>query len=73
MLNGLLFDRHAEEAAVAAFAKSLREAAEEFCRDPLGMPQIPNWNRVIAAIPDFFPMLLDAVEADAKVASTVVV
>lgn len=73
MLNGLLFDRHAEEAAVAAFAKSLREAAEEFCRDPLGMPQIPNWNRVIAALPDFFPMLLDAVEADAKVASTVVV
>lgn len=66
MVNGLEFDRHAEEAAVATFAKSLREAAEDFCRDPLGMPLIPNWNRVLAAIPDFFDELLEAVEADAK-------
>ncbi len=67
MLNGLIFDRHTEEAAVSSFAKSLREAAEEFCQDPLGLPLIPNWNRVIAAIPDFFNELLDAVEGDAGV------
>jgi glucosyl-3-phosphoglycerate synthase len=66
MLNGLKFDRHAEELAVNAFAKSLRRAAEEFLEDPLGVPPIPNWNRVLAAIPEFFELLLDAVNKDAK-------
>jgi hypothetical protein len=37
------------------------------------MPQIPNWNRVIAAIPDFFPMLLEAVEADSGVSAEIAV
>jgi glucosyl-3-phosphoglycerate synthase len=65
MINGLEFDRHSEEAAVAAFAQSLRQAGEEFCVEPLGQPLIPNWNRVAAAIPEFFNMLLDGVEEDA--------
>jgi len=62
MLNGLEFDRHEEEAAVAAFAESLRQATEEFVGAPLGNPQIPNWNRVLAAIPDFFDLLCNSVE-----------
>jgi|YNPBryBLVA2012_1023415.scaffolds.fasta_scaffold00093_35 glucosyl-3-phosphoglycerate synthase len=66
LLNGLQFDRHAEELAVATFARSLRQAAEEYLEDPLGPPQIPNWNRVISAIPDFFRYLLEAVEEDAR-------
>jgi len=66
MLNGLKFDRHGEEIAVAAFAKSLRQAAGEFIEDPLGLPLIPNWNRVLAAVPEFFELLLDAVEKDSK-------
>ena len=66
MLNGLKFDRHAEEMAVAAFAKALRRAAEEFIADPTGLPLIPNWNRVLAAIPEFFELLQDAVEKDSK-------
>lgn len=66
LLNGLIFDRHEEEFAVAAFAKSLRQAAEEFVEDPMGLPQIPNWNRVVAAMPDFFDQLLDAVAADVR-------
>lgn len=70
LLNGLIFDRHSEELAVATFAKSLRQAAEEFTEDPLGPPQIPNWNRVISAIPKFFECLLEAVEEDAHVAAT---
>ncbi len=64
LINGLHFDRHAEELAVATFARSLRQAAEEFLEDPLGPPQIPNWNRVISAIPGFFRYLLEAVEED---------
>ena len=66
MLNGLKFDRHAEESAVVAFAKSLHRAAAEFIEDPLGLPLIPNWNRVLAAIPEFFDLLQDAVEKDSK-------
>jgi hypothetical protein len=30
----------------------------------LGVPLIPNWNRVLAAIPDYFDRLLDAVDSD---------
>ena len=66
MLNGLKFDRHAEEIAVATFARSLRQAASDFIEDPLGLPLIPNWNRVLAAIPEFSELLQDAVEKDTR-------
>jgi glucosyl-3-phosphoglycerate synthase len=65
LLNGLQYDRHEEEQAVATFARSLRQAAAEFLEDPLGLPLIPNWNRVVAAVPHFLDSLLEAVEADA--------
>lgn len=65
-LNGLAYDRHAEELAVATFARSLRRAAADFVEDPLGLPLIPNWNRVLAAVPDFFDRLRDAVAQDAE-------
>jgi glucosyl-3-phosphoglycerate synthase len=65
MLNGLRFDRHAEEHAVAVFARSLSSAAAEFVANPRGALLIPNWNRVLAALPEFFEMLQDAVEKDA--------
>lgn len=67
LLNGLRFDRHQEELAVTTFAHSLRQAAKDYMEDPLGLPLIPNWNRVTAAIPNFFEMLLDVVEEDARV------
>jgi glucosyl-3-phosphoglycerate synthase len=66
MLNGLEFDRHAEEVAVAAFARSLRAAANNYCDDPLGQPLIPAWNRVLSALPNFFDHLQEAVQADAE-------
>lgn len=64
MLNGLKFDRHAEEEAVHAFARGLCLAAESFLADPLGQPLIPNWNRIVAAMPDIFRRLHDVVEND---------
>ena len=30
----------------------------------MGAPQIPNWNRVTSALPDFLDALREAVEAD---------
>lgn len=65
MLNGLKFDRHGEEIAVATFAGSLQRAASEFITEPRGLPLIPNWNRVLAAVPEFFELLVDAVDKDA--------
>ena len=64
MLNGLGFDRHAEELAVATFARSLGDASQEYLEKPLGLPLLPNWNRVLAAIPDCFDRLRIAVESD---------
>jgi glucosyl-3-phosphoglycerate synthase len=66
MLNGLKFDRHAEELAVAVFARSLSGAAAEFVTNPRGVTLIPNWNRVLAALPEFFELLQDAVDRDAR-------
>jgi len=63
-LNGLQFDRNAEETAVDTFARGIRIAGEKFFEDPLGVPLIPNWNRVASALPHFMEELLAAVEAD---------
>lgn len=64
MINGLQFDRHEEELAVEAFAQAIGIAAEDFLRDPLGAPLIPNWNRITSALPNFFEQLSRAVEED---------
>ncbi len=62
--NALPFDRHDELRAVAAFTKAIRLAADEYLRDPLGIPLISNWNRVTSAIPDFYAQLKEAVDLD---------
>jgi len=65
-LNGLEFDRHEEELAVETFSRALRAAGLSFVRDPMGAPQIPNWNRVTSALPDFLQSLGEAVDADSR-------
>ena len=65
-LNGLEFDRHEEELAVETFTRGLSAAGLGFVRDPMGAPQIPNWNRVTSALPSFLDELQEAVEADAS-------
>lgn len=64
LLNGLAYDRHAEELAVGAFAHAVQIASRQFLDDPLGVPLIPNWNRVVSAMPSFLDQLRDAVRAD---------
>jgi glucosyl-3-phosphoglycerate synthase len=63
-INGLAFDRHQEELAVATFVRGIRTAARQFMENPLGEPLIPNWNRVESALPEFLEELRTAVEAD---------
>ncbi|HVN78494.1 MAG TPA: glycosyl transferase [Terriglobia bacterium] len=64
VLNGLSFDRHSEELAVEVFASSLNAAARDFIEKTDGLPLIPNWNRVLSAIPNFFSLLKEAVALD---------
>lgn len=64
MINGLSYDRHGEGLAVEMFIEAIHKAGEVMERDTLGAPQIPSWNRVFAAIPDFGDRLLAAVADD---------
>ncbi|MGJ8689600.1 MAG: glycosyl transferase [Gammaproteobacteria bacterium] len=65
-INGLSFDRHAEEQTVELFAQNVMSAGSRFLDNPMDTPFIPSWNRVISAIPDIGEQLLEAVEADHK-------
>jgi glucosyl-3-phosphoglycerate synthase len=64
LINGLTYDRHTEIEAVEAFVDSLRCAVSEFVEDPVGIPMLPAWARVSAAIPDFQDRLNECVEHD---------
>ncbi len=61
LLNNLIYDRHLEEEAVEGFAERITAAGEVFAADPLGGESIPNWARVLAALPDFPKRLRRAV------------
>jgi len=61
IVNGLQFDRHGEESAVAAFRDSLREGAASFAAGQVPDCTLPSWSRVLSAIPDFYDRLLNAV------------
>ena len=61
MINGLVCDRHGEEMNVQTFTGALRAAIDEFHKDPLGPPLVPNWARVWAGLNEAGPWLLAAV------------
>ncbi|MET0066688.1 MAG: glucosyl-3-phosphoglycerate synthase [Candidatus Thiodiazotropha sp.] len=63
-LNALAFNRHAEEEAIEVFQQSIVEAGQVFLDNPLEAPFIPNWKRVLSAMPDFTQRLFEAVALD---------
>jgi glucosyl-3-phosphoglycerate synthase len=63
-INGLNYDRHAEAIAFETFAEAIRIAGDAIRKDPLGIPLIPNWNRVFSAIPGFARKLVESVDED---------
>lgn len=65
-MNGLRYDRHAEEEAVAVFARNLAAAGEGFHEQPVGHAFMPAWERVIREMPGILEELLFAVEEDGK-------
>ncbi len=61
-INGLIFDRHEEAKAMEAFTVAINREAETFMENPMGIPLIPNWNRITSAVPGTFVMLKKAVD-----------
>jgi len=64
LLNGLIYDRHEEIEAVDIFVGSLKLSIQEFIKDPVDIPMMAAWVRVVAAIQDFSDRLFYAVEED---------
>ena len=65
-INGLSYDRHSEEESVEVFVRSIIIAGEQFLANPMEVPLIPNWSRVISAIPEYYDLLFNTVEEDNK-------
>lgn len=63
-INGIDFDRNAESLCVEAFAEGIKKAGAVFWQNPSETIRLPNWHRVTAALPDFFDLLMKAVEED---------
>ncbi len=66
-VDGLIYDRHTEESTVDVFAGAIQAASERFLADPIGAPDLPNWIRVAAAVPDVSERLLDIGRANGGV------
>ncbi len=64
MMNGLSFDRHAEESSIAMFAENIIQAGQVFLDTPQELPFIPNWNLVHAGDPALLSDFKAAVAAD---------
>lgn len=66
LVNGLTYYRHEEAAAIEAFARALEEADRAFLNEDYENPEIPNWNRVFSALPNFAEKLLTTVHTDTQ-------
>jgi glucosyl-3-phosphoglycerate synthase len=66
LVNGLSFDRHSEEHSIEGFANQIQVAGDAFQLDPAGGEAIPNWTRVLTALPDFPQRLRTCAAADAE-------
>ncbi len=63
-LNALEYDREKEIVAVNAFQQAIREAAEEFYSDPMGIPSLSPWITVRSVMPKFSDTFAAAVAED---------
>jgi glucosyl-3-phosphoglycerate synthase len=63
-INGLTYDRHKEGSSAEAFVRCIVSAGQQFLETPFEVPHIPNWNRVLSAVPNIKELLIDAVEKD---------
>ena len=67
LMNNYGLDVHEEETAVEMFAKNIMTAGQVFLDSPMESPNIPSWNRVETALPNFLRDLKRAIELDNKI------
>ncbi len=63
-LNALEYNREKEITAVEAFQDAIKEAAEEFYSDPMGVPALSPWITVRSVLPEFSDKFADYVKKD---------
>jgi len=63
-LNGLEYNRQAEILAVEAFEDAIKDAAEEFYKNPMGTPPLSPWITVRSVMPGFSFKFYEAVKLD---------
>ena len=67
LMNAYDIDVHEEEIAVELFAQNIMVAGQVFLDSPMETPNIPTWNRIDTALPNFLKDLKKAVEIDNKI------
>lgn len=65
-INGLEYNRQDEILAVEAFQDAIKEAADEFYIDPMGVPLLSPWITVRSVLAEFSDTFYKAVKADNK-------
>jgi len=66
IMNGYSYDRHYEEKTVNLFANNVFKAGKDFLENPDHPVFIPNWKRVMSAIPNYLDKFYEAVDLDNK-------
>ena len=64
MVNGLHFDRDAEERAVEAFATNVLISGQDYLQTGQELPYVPSWNRVRSVYPSAPEQLAKIVALD---------
>ena len=63
-INQLEYNRQEEINAVEAFQEAIKEAAEEFYEDPMGVASLSPWITVRSVLPEFSDKFRDKVKED---------
>jgi len=56
-INGFPFDRHQEELTIEVFGRALQKAGFSYLENQALAPLMPNWNRMVAAMPELMEQL----------------
>jgi len=66
-MNGLFYDIHKEEEVIDLFVKNVYQSGVDFLQKPDNVPVMPNWKRVLSALPDIMEEFYQLVEEDNKI------
>ena len=65
-INALEYNRQNEISVVEAFEEAIKEAADEFYEDPMGVASLSPWNTVRSVLPGFSDRFIAMVKEETK-------